>query len=295
MPYKATLFFNASKQGWDESWYINAAGLNAAMNVMLVGFLPNRRNLLGTGAYIEAIRVVDLATPGAALFQQLPAPLPPNPNIIRDNVTNAIQIRLSTNAPYYRRTMWLRGIPDSWVAYQVDGSVQPNPIMTQALDVMVAAMAPQNIGANVISVDQAVNPALVVNNMTFDLTTGFCEISTVVNHGLTVGQYVRINKIQGANLRTGPPGNLSPNGTWQVLVVPTASTFFIALNSIDYTNLPIYYAGGFVRARNTVQGGFNTAGLFPLFTAYDFVQYARKKTGRAFFVPAGRRRGVRKM
>ena len=295
MPYKTTLFFSAGQQGWSESWYMNAATL-AAANAQAIGpIVTARTTLLGTGAYIEAVRTVDLSLPGASLFKTFQnGNANPNPNIIRDNVSNAIQARLYTIDPY-RRTMWLRGIPDVWISFQVDGSpVIPQANLLGAFNAFIVVLNAAGVGMKVLATGGA-QAVFNINGLSVDPNSGQIIVQTSQANGFVQGQFVRINGVQGQYVKPIPPYTEGINGVWQISSIVDPTHFEIPLNVFSLQGSPVWYGGGKARTRFVANNGVPNAPIFPPITSGVIVRFSRKKPGKAFFVPAGKQRAVRRM
>jgi hypothetical protein len=294
--YKTTYFFFSGDQGFSESWYITALNITSADNVANGAMLLARQQILGNSTYIGAVRTVDTNAPGNALLTLISAPPAGNPNLNRDNASNAIQVR-AFSADFYRRTMWLRSIPDFWITYNTGGQAIPNQLAQQAVSNFLAKAGAVGVGLRVISTTAAQNQPIQLVNFTIPNAAPFNILyTTTVAHGYIVGQYIRINQMKGDYLRAGPPYNYSLNGIFQIVAVPSATTFTTTALSTDWGTLiqPVYFSGGLVRGRWRVDNAPPGTTSMPSVVDGHVMRYSRRKPGRAFFVPAGRQKGTKR-
>lgn len=271
--YKTTFIFNEGRQGWSETWYIEPAGTGAGIieaRDLAITLSGLRKTMLGEGAQLEALRVSDVAIRGDSLIHSFNLTTPANPDLAADLPSNGMLARVEAGA-LYRRQMWLRGMRDDWIIRNI---VTGQPIVPPALnnaftafnDELVARQwrlrcidkeAPNFHESPVTAIAAAgVNTALSV--------TGFAA--------LVPGDEVRVRHFIG-------PDAALLNRVWKVLAADAAS-ITIPLAFATLTN-PATDLLGIVASRVIVYKPVTTSGILRL---------AGRKTGRAFFVPRGRRR-----
>ena len=297
MPYKFTYIFGAAAQGFSESWYVTANSLQAADAVANGGFFTRRIALLGTGCQVDWIRTVDLNAPGSALLTNVVGNnAAPDANKIRDNASNCIQVRgIATGN--YRRVTWLHCVPDNWIGYNADGSPFFQPPTQPAITALFQFAGTQGIGFRGINTDQTVNLPLTIKSVQEDMVLNSVQISLLVAPIIAyqVGQYIRLSKIKGDYLRSRPPLNQNLNGIWQIIAVDNTGTN-ITINSLwsDWNPEPVYFSGGISRTRFRYDNQPGGPFPFPTWLNGVIVRFARKKPGKAFFVPPGRQRALRR-
>lgn len=294
MPFKTLFFYSIGNQGFSETWYINTGPVDTAHFNARTTLYTARQAMLGEGCYIQGVRTTDLSTKGSTLFTAYPAPVVVSGgNPVRDNATNALQVRL-TAAGAYKRTMWLRGGPDDWQYYDINAAEFVNQNIPNLLSSFIAACNQVGVGLRAIGNTLAINPQITIIGLGTEAGTGRVTISINENPPYAVGQYVSIVGVQGANLRSAPPWNQNINGTWQVMSTGIG-VFSINALTADFSSQPIFYGGGTVRSKYRVDNYPGSPGTFPAIISSVVLRFARRKTGRALFTPAGRSRAVRRM
>lgn len=278
--FKGTFFFRFGGFAWSESWYLQAADLGTSWTQM-DKCAERRAEMLGSGALLYAIRVSDPATPRVALTRPVNYPGPPDSALTTvDTPYNAIYVKTQDANTLYRRQLWMRGIPDSWIMYD---QVTKNPIINglaqQAITRFATRAIANNLQMRVIDASLVSNPRRMVSNIALQGVTNLFLI-TAPGHGFASGQYVRIKNCKGSNLQVAAGGIVrAVNGVWPVSVL-TADTFTIPLTGSP-TNPPVYTGGGYAQARPIKY--VNVRFL-------DYIRFAKRDTGN----PSGRVRGRRR-
>ena len=266
---KLTYFFNAQKIGWSEIWYKTVDNLDEAMASALAIAQP-RANLLGKGSVIEAIKVSDETISGdskldATEWKQAKAGVVAD---LRDTPWNAWLIRAAAGT-FYRRAQWFRGIPDDWL--QIDATTftqKKPPDFVAAFNSWRDQAIKQKLQLRALAKEDAVAPAKVITKL--EIEAGVWKI-TAPNHGFAALQPIRIKGVKGDNVD-------DVNGVWQIFS-PTADTFLIP-ETAPLT--PFLYKGGGVARKREVR--------YYDITEFQYLRAGKRNTGRAFFVPLGRRR-----
>lgn len=268
--YKITFIFGADKQGWSELWYVDANDIQTA-GLRGLEVASSRKGLLGTGSVLEAIRVSDEAIRNDSLIQLTP-PVAAGPgvgNAIRDTPGNAWLCRIQAGA-LYRRQLWLRGIPDSWIVWDQTLRKYEIPAILQArFDAFRDALVAKTFRIRATEKSPTVNPLKPITAIAAD-PSGVWKMTSPV-HGLANQDYVRISGTKGSNVKQF-------RGIWQIFGV-TADTFFIPLVVVPTS--PVWYIGGGMVQRRTTS--------YKVIDGGTLLRPALRRTGRAFFVPAGRR------
>jgi hypothetical protein len=270
-PFKITWFFNAQKEGFSESWYITSNSAQAAMNSAL-GVAPSRAAMIGTNAFIEATRVSDETIIGDSLIDFTPfSPTGAASTLTHDQAAAAILCRVSAQANLYRRQLWLRAIPDVWIQFDVaTDQFKIDPTLTGLITLFESRIVLQQFQLRVVDKSFIGAPAFVISDVQASPIAGFTRVSTIgVNYADAVN--VRIKKCKFVT-------PFALNGSWTTF--NTGVGFFDVRLPFPVVN-PQYLGQGVVRIRS------------PIYVNVEGIQYERpatRRTGRAFFVPRGRRR-----
>jgi hypothetical protein len=196
MPYKVSFIFKADDAGFTENWYTNdATDPTGAIARTVMGravVVAQARNaLIGAYCYLDKVRVSDLnylgdslvtsrvsgppAGNGVAATFELP-PLNPqlNNTLItladgteqylyeRDTSWNSIDCQAqSTNL--YRRPVFLRGVPDLWIAYdQYDNPVFSDAVFNGNFQNFVKVLVGNQFCIQSVSKVPATNPKVAI-------------------------------------------------------------------------------------------------------------------------------------
>lgn len=274
--FQMTFIFNAQRQGWSELFYVAKDSHGEAVaTATAVG--AKRKALLGSGTTLEAIRVsdVDLFNDSLVDFFLGLTPDPSTALLVRDNPSNAWLVRAQAGTQY-RRSVWLRGLPDAWISFTPATFL---PVIDPLLQANFNAWATKVVaeGLRMRALDKSGStPEKGITELALDVPTGTI-IVTAPNHGYVALDRVRIRKATGTNAK-------QVNSLWTVFAT-TLNTFTIHPATGKIFLGPIMYAGGGVVRKQTF--------IYPQLTALGLIRPAKKDTGRAFFVPRGRRRVVR--
>lgn len=287
--FKCTYIFNGGKTGWSESWYTQQpSDVQDAMSEFATT-VGARQALLGYPNYIEAIRVSAVNSglvPALRTFPKPRIPLAPVPvTSLTDSTYNAIAVRFNDQSGDYRRTMFLRGVPDSWISYNVAGQPIWSAVMTKLLNAwlqLAFARALKLSWQAVNRADTGVTSRLPVTGLSF-VPESFV-FYTCESHGFLPGDQVRVAGLKGSNLMMLPPSKGTPNGIGIVSTVPDPNTFSLGLRSDQFGPTPALYTVGYALKRSVV---------YPILYNWEPLGFTRKQTGRAFFVPAGHARPLR--
>lgn len=267
--YKATYIFNTGRQGWTETFYLDRATRVAAYNsAAQVGLV--RALMMGKGAVLEAIRTSDVIIPGDSDYVVVgnlgeDVVLADN----RDLPETAWLIR-ADSAGLYRRMVYMRGLPDDWTRWnQVTSTWLPVAEFVQAFGAWSNEALNQDFKIQAISkVDAAVNQK-VVSNAAAD-GTGVTYTATA--HGYAVNDKVKVSRLQGTGAKYA--------NRVGIIDVVAANTFhFLAPDAVGQAIL--ISKPGIARRQQIIYVSINS---------FTMLRPVSHKTGRAFFVPRGRRR-----
>jgi hypothetical protein len=277
---RGTYFFSQGGFAWSETWYVAATSLDDAWEKMNSA-ADRRAEMIGSGALLFAIRVTDVDQPRVSLTKPVNYPGPPDSAATTvDTPYNGIYVKVQDTNRFYRRQMWLRGVPDSWIMFdQVTKAPIINALATQAINRFQTRAIGFQFRLRVINADVASNPRRNITAISLvAMANNF--LITAPGHGFATGNSVRIKNCKGSNLQVATGGVVrSVNGVWPVTVL-TADTFSIPLVGSP-TNPPVYNGGGYAQNRPI------------LYIPVRFVEYqkfAKRDTGN----PSGRVRGRRR-
>jgi hypothetical protein len=243
--------FNSPLGGWVETWYSNQADTLAVMN-QAQQLAPSRGQLLGAYSYIVSVKVTllsQLQTTKTFYFQQNPF----NPellagDVITDTPWDSILCRVGANdgTYWYHRTMWLRGVPDFWISFDVSGNPVYQPAMYNAINAFLKQMNQPNSLQCFLSVrdkSPGTNATLPVTGVSIGAGTPPMIVLTIPGQNYVVGQYIRIFKCRGNNLQQAKPGRKGVNGIWQV-VAQSGSSVTIGLPYSYLPGIPVLRVNG---------------------------------------------------
>ena len=289
MPFKMTAFFYDGSGGWSESWYTNDANLTDAYNNIPV-YVTARSLMLGPGCFIQYARVVDLSLPGASLIASFNPPNLPalSTTIMHDFNRNDILVRIQAGEQY-RRQMWLRGVPDSFIQYSVNSGLPSSfAAVQQLVNAFIQSIGNIKYGIRCLDKTVGVNTPLPVSAITVNAGDNRIVITTGVNNPYQQGQYVRINKVKGVNLKLTPPAYPTGiNGIWPIYATLSNTQFILNATVSQFPGTPQLLSPGYVRARALVT-------VFPDITDGVVIGYRTHKAGIPFGLPRGRQRAVRR-
>lgn len=268
--YKCTWLFNAGKQGWSESWYWDGATHEDCRQA--AGPVTSaRRLLMAKGTIIEAVRISDISIRGDSIYlDEGPLPAPTGDVGERDEIDTAWLCRFEAG-PNHRRMVLLRGLWDSWVFWDPVTQTYPIPNeFRQKFNSWVRAIQRQGFKLRVIDN----NPAVAGNWLVTSIVAGVGSL-TITAPGSTLVQNDMLRLSGGKYLNAN-----NPKGVYRVTQADGPSF------TVGYTGpLPIQYDKD-ARVGKRVPINVDITQAFP-------ERPGSRKTGRAFFVPRGRRKGKR--
>lgn len=263
--------FGQGGAGWTESWYCTASNHDQALE-KLQSLGPTRAKLLGGGASIAYQRVSDVTVKGDSKIVVIKEFAMSTGITAADEPWDAVYVRVEAGA-LYRRQMWLRGIPDEWAgsAGSFPGTNPNNSFLSGAMDKFKAKLLAVPMQLRVIEKEGAGAVHTPITNLAAD-GSGRTVVSVAVDQG-NVGDEFRISDYQG-------PDKAKLNGIHKI-AAEAAGTVTIPLKFADLS-APAENAGGKATPRIVA---------YKDVTDLIIMRMAKKSTGRAFFLPRGRRRG----
>jgi hypothetical protein len=282
---KINWFFELGKYGWSTVWYMIQAGTtsNSSASLALQAVAPMSdlyAAILHPAAALIARRASDESLFGdsAVNFTVFPGTAPVGLTADADLSPVAALYRGIDTSRTYRRSVWFHGLPDSW------GHLgEPTSVMIEATDQAKAVNAwvqqAALIGLGMLVVNKAVPPASVftIKNFAASTLAGYTTVTMDAN-AYTEGTSVQIQHARWTHPELLPK-NFKPNGVWTI-TNPTATTFDIPMSFPTLSLQSVYTGTGQVHARTL---------LFAPLANLIWERYATRRTGRAFFVPRGRR------
>lgn len=270
--YKATLIFTGKRCGWTETLITSQADDAAAMS-WIESWAAIRAPLLGSSCLIDGLRLVRLnakraswSTGASSIFG--------NSGLSSNQEDSAVLVRL-ISGDSYSRAYWLRGLPDQWLNHQTStgfenwsGSLRD--AVTAYFDALVnptvlfpITRKPGDAGISYVPLKK-----LEVNPDNGTLVTLWTALI-----GMAPGASVRI-------VRCGK--TLKPiQKKWQLTTVSDDLTQFDI--STLFASISTYTAADISKAK-----AYFIQNEYVPVEGWVGERFTRRKTGRAFFVRAGK-------
>jgi len=264
--YASTMIFNQGKHGWSETWYQTVSTHAQALGA-LINLSTKRSLLLGTNAGIEYLRVSDVSVPFDAEVTVTGTDVIVQPTFC-DTPWNAIYCRVNAG-PKYRRQVWLRGIPDVWILFNANNISPLNPILEQVFRNFRQSLISNGFQLRVIDKEGFAGVPLDVTAMA--VAGDYISYNVPGVAGVKVGEMVRIAKTTG-------PDRKKLNGRRKIRAI-AGTVLTLDVKADDIADLGANIPGEFwyqkIAYKNVESG--------------SVIRPAKRDTGRAFFVSAGRR------
>lgn len=267
--FRATFIFNQNRYGWTESWHREDSNPDNMLE-QAKKLATKRRMLASSEVKLEYIRISDVAVVGDSLVhaydQWGSGPLPD-----ADTPWNAIYCRVESGSKY-RRQMYLRGVPDDWIKLTA-GNPNANPI-DSALDTAFKAFRSQLLagGWQLKTVSKEPGDAVEKNIGAITQDTEGRIAFQITGLSSATGDEFRVKSYQG-------PDKKVLNGVYKV--VSNNGTIVVVPKKYNLLTDPVSNSGGKAVPRVV---------RYQLITEAKIMRCAKKSTGRAFFVEAGRRK-----
>lgn len=280
--FKTDYIFSLGKQGWIETWYMTAGSARGALDAATGDKLLKRKGLLGKGATIEAVRVSDVAVWGDTLVKGYgPAAAVGKVDLMSDIPGASVLARVEAG-PLYRRGWLVRGVPDDWLGVDpvsgMPGFADPGALSNALIAFAKAAATTPEFMLKVVL--KAGRPRYNVKNVEPVGGLGSkLRFTTTTPNGLGIGQLVTVSRVRYEG--SAAPGTVV-NGRHYVSSAPAA-------DQVEFEDVladPSFnYIGGGTLHRYELDY-VDVTDIIP-------IRPGIRRTGRALFVPAGRRRARR--
>jgi len=264
--YKVTFLFNQNRLGWSETYYINLSSLPAVLTAT-IALEKARSPMLGTGSVLEAARISDVDKPRQCSLY--PADELPLNEEFTDTAWNGILVELCAGNNEYHRSLILRGVPDVWIVYNpTTGQMAVTNTATKAFGNFLVQLK-KGWQMRVVSKDDADVNKRDVTQINSALN-GMVDV-TIPGTTAKAGEKIRFTDFAG-------PDKKKLNKTFEVLKVvgDVVEIRLVAASLTDITE----NGGGKAWHHKIVYRPITDGATF---------RPAKKSTGRAFFVPRGRR------
>lgn len=270
--YQVTFIFQSGAQGWTESFYVSAE-TQVLLKEKVEALAVARQALISRQVRFIAWRASDVDILGDSMLVPLENAIQ-GPVATRDIPASALMMRVTAGLNY-RRMLMLRGMPDDYVVYDATTNLPKPPVGAQGrMLIFGETLVLKGFQLKVISKAPADTQPTTVVAITLDAPTGRIAINCpnitedvkelgIKIRGCTEGMKV-LNRVWPRVQYTGPGS----------LLLPVQYTILLDPQPADYAKAKVYL-------RKNVYSGISDA---------QFLDYRTRQTGRAPFVPAGRRR-----
>jgi hypothetical protein len=272
--YKITLQMNFEKQGWSESWYATTSDVEAlktqaqSIAVLRVACLPEK-------AYMQSWKLSDEGILGDS-FANFDIQFQPPTTLAGDQAGTGLLCRVGSGT-LYRRELIVRCLPDAWVFRNSSGQITWATAADTAVKAYLDAVIAAQWQLRVITKVGDGSTDFPVSQFEAGAITGTTNVHAPGFPGTAstdVGKTVQIRGSKG--------DAKASNGKWQITGASAAGEVLINLPFADIARyLPLDIAKTRIR--------FVTIKYVNV-TSRSIEDVRNKKPGRAFFVPAGRRR-----
>lgn len=283
MTLKIEWFFDAGEQGWSETFYAPQSFVGSPLQYFDIALQIAKKRVacLAANCYLRVMRISDPDAPRTAqhsysfanTVNDVAGILP------RDVAGTAARYNLYSAAHRYRRQCWLRGLPDEWIEFDVDGNTHFTQPFLNATRVLFAAIIAAQWSIQAINKEEPPNgPATRrIENITRHATSGMTKVK-VTGHGYTPGQLVRI---RGAQFDRSL---LQVNRVWPVQLEPTdglvPANEFLIDERVSDLNFGTYNGKGTVRLQALTYAPIVFVDRIEA-TAHDVGQVQYRRRGRA--------------
>jgi hypothetical protein len=140
---KVTVFFKGTQGpvavGWTENWWTSQANLKTAVEKVIDDYVPKRKELIGVGAEIQAVRATSVPTTRLSYLQFITGDKDGKGVLFssaEEDMVDPAQVDLlvrAQTADGHRRQFWIGGLPDSITRTQRNQGVSPRFISEPAI------------------------------------------------------------------------------------------------------------------------------------------------------------------
>jgi len=283
--YKIDYIFALGKQGWDESWYLIAGTAKAALEAATGAKLTTRLGLTGSECEVEAVRVSNIAIWGDSLQKGYAPKVAAGKAKLTADIPGVSMLLRVEATDLYRRPWLVRGVPDEWIGVDPasgrPGFADPAGVNNAVQAFAKAATTTPEFQLKVLKKGTGFERIYLQDVSFVSPTDHTLLFSTRGNHGLSSGDPVLISRVQW----TGSViGGASPNGRFVVAPAGGLGPAQFTVEHLEGANDFAYVKGGSVHKIAT--DFVDVTDIIPM-------RPGTRRTGRALFVPAGRRRAKR--
>lgn len=276
--YKATFIFNQGRAGWSEVMYFTKNDIDAAL-VSAANVADKRAGLMSTETVLEAVRVSDEGITGDSLikFVNLNGPIANKSDEGPGDVSAVGWLARLGAGALYRRAYWLRGLPDTYVKYTSDRKPIIDGNLLSGFNAWKASVIANGGAMRVISKLDSDRHTRLVNYVISDtIDATLTRVGTQTAHPFVAGDTVYVARVKMIPTVIYPIP-FPVNGLHRVLA--TETTLSMQLN-LRWRAGWVYQSGGTV---------YKVVYTYPTIDTFNLERPGKRNTGRAFFVPAGRR------
>jgi hypothetical protein len=278
-PYRVSFLINGLNRGFSESWFYNVtSAISLADQANIRQFAFARMRLCAAGFVCVAARVSDQSNPRSTMLLEIGNMAKADSNAEGPDVPSAAWLARCQTANGAKRQMWLRGGDDAWIKFdQATQSFRVDPLLQQAFTAFSQFLIPsagQPAPPWCIGRIARVNAAGTDTKAAGTITTTpqnwpaieLDDIPWVPNTVLISSGWKKPWSFLNG---TYTPNQWTNTTTQVVLQKPVTGTVILA-------------ASAGVRFRRRVV-------TMERLSSMVLVRAGGRRTGRAFFVPAGRR------
>jgi len=138
-PTSTTNQIGSLPSGWTETWYTPwPSGSYTALLALAKGYVAVRKEMLGVGAFVEAVRVSDDEVFRDSLWYEFLKQKENSSSIFTTPVTDGVDVPWTDlmcrveAGPFKRRTFWVAGLPDEVTETWVTQGVDPTFVFSKA-------------------------------------------------------------------------------------------------------------------------------------------------------------------
>jgi len=267
-----TMFFEQGKNGWSESFYRDGETL-AQCETALKALATTRAKGLSNVSRLIGIRASDVDVFGDSAFDfldkgQLPN-APDDAAHSRDVAGVGEKVRLEAGDSLYRRIYFIRGFPDDWIAFNVNGSEKGTAPLNAFMDLYKADLVTNGGVApgwrlRVISKDPADSKPAQITALAFPDNETIPV--TLVGQVPTPGTPIKIRSCKGTNVK-------QVNGRY---IVQAAAGQVVTLKKRIYMDpLPVYLGKGVLTQQ---------AIIYPTIASFDRGKFGHRNMGRPTYL-----------
>lgn len=276
---KFATLFEFGDVGWSEEWWSSVTTYSQLATIAR-NYAVMRNGQTAEGVNVIGSRLTDTSVPRSGYVETYPDIVSTGAiSTAAANMSEGWLVRLRSAGNTMKRNFYLRGGRSPQIVTPVvNDNFTPSPLAVAAKDQLVAFCVANSVGVRTAGgLNTPGNSKVKVQSLAVS-TQGYLNIAGTGIGALVVDPTLPII-VSGLK---GPAATFNRTYGGQEYVRVDADTIQIQRSASTAQVLPVYAFGGYVR-RPTYN--------FAVLTQGQLEYYADKNTGRAFFVPRGRRRG----